>query len=152
MYDVPEPPPRWSLTATNERFEFSVEDATFANHARRIFRNYMNAQASDDSDIDAAELIFGELTANVARHAPGPLHAKLHWTGDTAWLEVHDSGSGFDASMRLPSNDAEGTRGLFIVSVLGCELTHATGPDGSVVRVKLPVRLRTPAFQTAAAE
>lgn len=136
--------PRWRLRATPDVFEFYVADASFANHARRAFRNYLWSNASADSNIDAAELIFGELVANVARHAPGALFVTLSWSDEGALLEVQDTGHGFNRTIALPSADAENKRGLYIVSVMASSFTQRAHPDGSVVIAALPVRKARP--------
>lgn len=137
--------PGWRLRATPDVFELHVADASFANHARRAFRNYLGSNASADSDIDAAELIFGELVANVARHAPGALQVTLSWIDEGALLEVQDTGPGFDRTIELPGANAENQRGLYIVSVMASSFTQRPHPDGSVVIVALPVRKARPA-------
>lgn len=132
--------PRWRLNATPERFCFTVEDAAYASHARSVFQTYLRRYAASESDVDAAELIFGELVANVARHAPGPIRASLEWTPDGAVLEVRDTGPGFDFLASLPPDDAENHRGLYIVSVLAGRVVQRRGEDGTVMAVDLPVR------------
>jgi anti-sigma regulatory factor (Ser/Thr protein kinase) len=136
---LPDPVP-WNLNADRSGFRFGIADAALASNARRIFRSYLAAHATSDSDIDGAEIIFGELVANVARHAPGRIDVRLAWVDNSAVLEIRDQGAGFDFAVALPDEDAESTRGLYIVSVLGEKLSHIADADGNRVFVHLPVR------------
>lgn len=138
---MPEPV-SWKLNADRSGFRFGIADAALASNARLIFRSYLAVHATGDSDVDAAEMIFGELVANVARHAPGRIDVRLVWIDNRAVLEIRDQGSGFDFAVALPDGDAESTRGLYIVSVLGENLSHTVDADGNRVFVELPVKRR----------
>jgi anti-sigma regulatory factor (Ser/Thr protein kinase) len=130
------------LRADASGFRFFVADAALAQNARAIFRRYLEAHATPDSDLYGAELIFGELIANVARHAPGELQADLSWIDETAVLAVRDRGSGFTLAVTCPDDTAENARGLFLVAAYGSELVQETDAAGNRVRVILPVRRR----------
>lgn len=107
-----------------------------------ILRRY----GADESDFFGAELIFGELLANVVRHAPGPVEVSLDWNADVPVLSVHDEEKPFDPVFELPRNPLqESGRGLFLVkalakSVVTCHVQN----DGTKVIVTLPVRRRLP--------
>jgi len=133
-------PVSWNLVADKSGFRFRIADAGLASNARRIFRTYLVANTTADSDVDGAEMIFGELVANVSRHAPGRIDVELTWMDGGAVLEIRDRGKGFDFAVALPDEDAESTRGLYIVSVLGTGLKHTASESGNVVSVQLPVR------------
>ncbi|MFN2461996.1 MAG: ATP-binding protein [Candidatus Velthaea sp.] len=133
----------WSLKADREGFLFSIADAALAHNARRIFGRYLTAQADPESDVYAAELIFGELVANVARHAPGPIRVRLRWNGyDGATLIVEDSGAGYAFDARLPDALAEDHRGLYIVAKLADTVAVQRTSDGCMTSVGLPARRR----------
>ncbi|HTJ28473.1 MAG TPA: ATP-binding protein [Candidatus Limnocylindria bacterium] len=132
----------WRLRADATGFRFFIPDAALAQNARAIFRRYLEAHATPDSDLYGAELIFGELIANVARHAPGELETNLSWVEGDAVLEVRDRGDGFTLAVALPGDEAENARGLFLVAAYGSQLVHERDAEGSRVRVTLPVRRR----------
>ena len=99
---------------------------------------------SPDSDFLAAEIIFGELIANVVRHAPGPISATVTRTADCI-LEVRDQGAGFEYAPRAV-NDllSESGRGLFLVANLSRSMSFTKDRlRGSLARVVLPVELLT---------
>ncbi|HYZ16782.1 MAG TPA: ATP-binding protein [Candidatus Acidoferrum sp.] len=133
----------WRLQADASGFRFFIPDAALGHNARAIFRRYLEANATEDSDLYGAELIFGELIANVARHAPGELEANLSWVDGAAVLEVRDRGDGFTLCVTLPGEQAESTRGLFLVAAYGSDLVQEANPSGSLIRVVLPVRRRS---------
>lgn len=132
----------WRLQADASGFRFFIPDAALGHNARAIFRRYLEANATEESDLYGAELIFGELIANVARHAPGELEANLSWVDGAAVLEVRDSGNGFTLGVKLPDDQSECARGLFLVAAYGSDLVQETDQSGSRVRVVLPVRRR----------
>ena len=132
----------WRLQADASGFRFFIPDAALGHNARAIFRRYLEATATEDSDLYGAELIFGELIANVARHAPGELEADLSWIEGAAVLEVRDRGDGFTLRVARPGDQAENARGLFLVAAYGSDLVQETDEGGSRIRVVLPVRRR----------
>ena len=134
----------WELRATAGGFGFRIADAAHAHNARRIFSTYLRSHAAPNSEFDAAELIFGELLGNVARHAAGSVEVLLRWNGPAAVLEVIDDGPGYDAasSAKLPEDAfSESSRGLFLISAFGSDFRTYRAPDGRhVTHVVLPVR------------
>jgi anti-sigma regulatory factor (Ser/Thr protein kinase) len=127
-----------------QHWTFDSDDALAAHSARSSFVAALAREASEDSDLGAAEVIFGELAGNVVRYAPGPIEIDLEWDGPQAVLHVLDRGHGFDLRSTLPADVmSERGRGLFIVSVLGSGLRADRLPvRGNHVRVVLPVRRR----------
>jgi PAS domain S-box-containing protein len=123
---------------------FESVDALAAQSVRSSFVAALAREAADDSDLAAAELIFGELIGNVVRYAPGPIDIDLEWIGAVPVLHVLDRGGGFDLRSTLPEDVmSERGRGLYIVSVLGTDLRADKLPGrGNHVRVVLPVRRR----------
>ncbi|MEA2721168.1 MAG: hypothetical protein QOJ39_3032, partial [Candidatus Eremiobacteraeota bacterium] len=123
---------------------FESVDALAAQSVRSSFVAALAREASADSDLGAAELIFGELIGNVVRYAPGPIDIDLEWIGAVPVLHVLDRGGGFDLRSTLPEDVmSERGRGLYIVSVLGTDLRADRLPGrGNHVRVVLPIRRR----------
>jgi anti-sigma regulatory factor (Ser/Thr protein kinase) len=116
-------------------------DARDATSARRDVRDFLALHADEGSDLDATEMIVGELIANVIRHAPGPIGVYCSWHGDRATLVVADRGPGIPTLRVLPDTIAEAGRGLLIVAALAVALTvERATPFGSRVVVELPVR------------
>jgi signal transduction histidine kinase len=148
---VPQPqPPRvtdgWTLRADSNGFSFRIADASLANNARAIFQRYLSTQVDPSSDVDGAELIFGELLGNVARHAPGAIDVRLRWNGVVGILEVADQGPGYSvADVHLPGDLAESCRGLFLVSSFGRDLSVRSEDGRTTTTVTLPVTRRRPA-------
>jgi signal transduction histidine kinase len=114
---------------------------------RRAFRDCIASLAQPPSDVDAAELIYGELVANTVRYADGDVEVRLE-VDDSCQpvLEVRDYGPGLKQRPRRQLDDlyAESGRGLGIVLRLARELAvgEAEG-GGTVVRATLPVTPRT---------
>jgi hypothetical protein len=142
----PEPAAGWTLKADSSGFSFRIADASLANNARTIFQRYLTSQVDADSDVDGAELIFGELLGNVARHAPGAIDVRLRWNGRIAILEVGDSGPGYAIDdVHLPGDFAESRRGLFLVAAFGRDLRVRHDGGRTTTTVTLPVtRRRSP--------
>jgi anti-sigma regulatory factor (Ser/Thr protein kinase) len=144
---IPDPARRaaegWSLKADSSGFSFRIADASLANNARAIFQRYLAAQVMPDSDLYGAELIFGELLGNVARHAPGAIDVRLRWNGPVAILEVADEGPGYAIDdVHLPSDFAESRRGLFLISAFGANLDVRRQDGRTTTTVTLPVTRR----------
>ncbi len=126
------------------RWSFESEDAGSAYSARRALIAYLQSRATDDSDFEAAAMVFGELVGNVVRHAPGPISIELSWERGIAVLRVTDRGPGFawDRQAGLPETMAESGRGLFIARTVADRLEVApTQPSGMAVTAWLPIRL-----------
>ena len=124
---------------------FRIADAALASNARRIFRRYLEAQVAAGSDLDGAELVFGELLGNVARHAPGSVDVRLRWNGRTGILEISDRGAGYSIDdVHLPPDDVESTRGLFIISVFAHDLRVRRDEGVTTTTVTLPIQRRLP--------
>ncbi|MGD0050693.1 MAG: ATP-binding protein [Vulcanimicrobiaceae bacterium] len=143
--DDPQTPPTggWSLRADQLGFSFRIADAALAHNARRMFGAYLAAQAEPGSDFHAAELIFGELLGNVARHAPGPVDVQLRWDGTRAILEVIDRGPGYTVDEpTLPDDLSESRRGLFLIATFGAELIVRCENGVTTTSVVLPVTRR----------
>ena len=133
----------WTLKADSRGFTFRIADASLANNARGIFQRYLAAQVDAASDLYGAELIFGELLGNVARHAPGAIDVRLRWNGPAAILEIADEGPGYSVeAVHLPGDLAESCRGLFLVSSFGRDLAVRVHDGRTTTTVILPVTRR----------
>ncbi len=132
------------------KWRFESEDASRAYQVRRDLLAYLATYASDDSDLAAAGLIFGELVGNVVRHAPGPIALDIHWEGGVAVLRVRDGGPGFEwRCPMLPEAMAESGRGLYIAHAVARNLHVRRLPGGGSEAVAwLPVSLNEE-FRTA---
>ena len=122
-------------------WSFQCEDARRAENVREHFLNFLHTFAADRSDFSAAELIFGELIANVVRYAPGRVAIRVEWHNESPVLHVQDHGAGFEPKFTLPEDPlAETGRGLFLVQALGKQVNVAsTQGRGTTVSVVLPV-------------
>jgi anti-sigma regulatory factor (Ser/Thr protein kinase) len=129
-------PPPWTWTA-----EISGDTGTRA--ARAACRAYLMRHAVPNDDaFSAADIIVGEVLANVERHAPGPAELHLDWNCRHARLLVLDRGPGFGAEPRTTLRDpyAESGRGLAIIALLAVEHTYGNRHDGGAwVCVLLPL-------------
>jgi anti-sigma regulatory factor (Ser/Thr protein kinase) len=128
------------------RWAFDSHDWHAARVARHEFVAHIEATAAPGSDLKAAELIFGELAANVAQHAAGPAEIALDWRSHRAVLHMIDHGKGYAA---CDGHEAEllkeHGRGLWLVQRLGAQLDVEILPGfGTHVQAVLPVLSRTP--------
>ncbi|MCW2599509.1 MAG: domain S-box-containing protein [Frankiales bacterium] len=97
----------------------------------------------DDRGLQAgdAALIIAELLANALRAARGVVVLEVSVTQDRVNIAVSDDGPGLDElpDCGLPSVDAEGNRGLFLVRKLSSGLELDPAAVGTTVRCWLPV-------------
>jgi PAS domain S-box-containing protein len=114
-----------------QRWAFDAGDAIAAQRARREFAAALRARGATASRADVAEVVFGELLGNAARHAPGIVDVLVDWNGSAPVLHVFDRGPGFAYAPRLPSDVfSETGRGLYIVSLLSDYFHVSKGPGG----------------------
>ena len=113
---------------------------------RGAFRACLTSIAEPSSDVDAAELIYGELVANTVRYARGSVEVRLELVDHKRpVLEVRDHGPGLHCHPWTPRRDpyAESGRGLGIVELLACHVAVAPAEGGgTVIRAVLPVTPR----------
>ena len=81
------------------------------SRVRPEVRHFLETQADrDQSDLDAAELVVGELVANAVRHGAPPFGICIDWHDDPPMLCVVDRGPGmrplYPARARPPSEGA----------------------------------------------
>ncbi len=125
-------------------WQFRADDAVDALRMRSAVRALFDAEADETSDVSGAVLVFGELVANVVRHAPGAIAVRIEWpaTGP-AMLYVDDWGPG--VRLPPPSDDPmrEDGRGIQIVQALARQVHIATASIGGThVSAELPVDRR----------
>lgn len=121
---------------------FQADHAKEATDARWSFVNQLRREGVDREDRDISEIIFGELVANVVRHAPGPIDIALEWQAGNAILHVTDRGGGFSRTGHSSEDPLrESGRGLWLVERFGgaIEVERLQG-FGTHVRVVLPGR------------
>jgi len=126
------------------QWSFDAEDAQAAHEARNELMAYLRANASPEGDLEAAELVFGELVGNVVRHAPGPIDVRIDWSAERPMLHVIDRGKGVLRNPSLPQNPlSESGRGLYIVSLLTHSLRAERIPGfGNHLAAELNLRRR----------
>lgn len=126
---------------------WKVEDeAERVLRQRRAFGECLTSLAEPPSDVEAAELIYGELVANTVRYANGAVEVRLELVDHhPPVLVVRDHGPGLRCRPVNPRRDpyAESGRGLGIVELLARDVAvdDAEG-GGTVVRAVLPVTPR----------
>jgi serine/threonine-protein kinase RsbW len=126
---------------TIDRWKFESTDQAAAQQARIALCERLRAGGLKEDDCAAAEFIFGELAANVARHAPGVVDVALEQCGSRPILHVIDNGVGYDpAEFKAAELLAESGRGLWLIRRLGGDLHVEMLPGhGAHTRVALPV-------------
>jgi anti-sigma regulatory factor (Ser/Thr protein kinase) len=103
--------------------------------------SFLRKACNGQSDFGGAEIIFGELVANVVRHAPGPIQitARSDSRGSVT-LNVFDTGPAFKIAPALPASlSSESGRGLYVISQLCAHLSSIRTEIGNKVSVVLPV-------------
>ena len=113
---------------------------------RLAVRRFLEASADcATSDLDAAELIVGELIANVVRHGAPPFGVCVDWNDEFPLLYVSDRGRP-QRHLLYPAPDrgAERGRGLLLVRALAAGEVVVDPPGdqhrGTRIAVALPVR------------
>jgi len=103
---------------------------------------FLGAYLSDANILHDLDIMLTEACANVARHAyrgrEGRLEVRLCVTpGECVDLDIVDWGGGFDGPVRFenPSPEAEGGRGLFIISRLSDAVAVRTEGKENIVAI-----------------
>lgn len=124
-------------------------------HLRKASRCYVESIGLSQEDADDLEVLLGELSTNVVRHAKdGGYHVSLEFTADRYIVHVIDRGSGFSpddapapGTLRpdtLSENNEERIGGLGLVMIRAIADTvdiYATDPHGTTVRAEKSIRL-----------
>ena len=131
--------------SSEHQWSLVTADARKATGARSAIRQFLAEQADASSDLDAVEVIVGELVSNVVRHAPGPIGIHCFWDDDDAILIVSDRGPGVPMLRPVPHTEATEGRGFFLIQSLALGMEIAGAPEnGTRVCVHLPVRRNHP--------
>jgi len=130
-------------------WSFVADALADARPVRLAVRRFLETAAdTETSDLDGAELIVGELIANVVRHGSPPFGVCVDWHSDVPTLYVSDRGRPRKRLLyTAPDDDAEHGRGLLLVralshGTLSVEVRGGTR-SGTRVVVTLPVRRRS---------
>jgi hypothetical protein len=118
-------------------------DASEALRLRPAFRDYLVVHGHPGSDFHAAEVVYGELLANCARHAPGPVRVEFRWADAT--LAVIDGSDRLRSWPFSPGDwSAEATHHAYaLLSGLGRRVHLGREPGGGTrASVVLPVLRR----------
>jgi anti-sigma regulatory factor (Ser/Thr protein kinase) len=105
--------------------------------ARTDFVDVARKLGPDSTDVEAAQIIFGELIANACEHGQLPVHIELRDDRGELVLAFDDAGTGIDRPARREPDSLRG-RGFQIVEGLGGKVTIAQHPV-SRVSVRLPL-------------
>lgn len=134
------------MAVANHPWYFETDCPWDALAGRPLLERYLSDHTLEGTDLFPASLVYGELIANVIKHAPAG--------GVRVWLEPHqekfalcinDAGRGFGERdmRRSPNDEAESGRGLFIVNQVCEEVSYQNiDHDGFVVRAVLPLQRR----------
>jgi len=89
-------------------------------------------------------IAVNELMANAIRHGGGSGHLRV-WRDGDLWCEVRDDGPGFAAGPYLeprdrPAPSPDGGMGLWIAQRMTGGMRIESGPSGTAVRMRTPLR------------
>ncbi|HEV8021178.1 MAG TPA: SpoIIE family protein phosphatase, partial [Candidatus Lustribacter sp.] len=88
-------------------WRFSSTDMATAVRVRHEVGELIGAWTGDAEQRYNGELAFGEMFANVVRHAPGPVDVRLESSPAGVDLSVSDRGGGFAGTLRPPDISSE---------------------------------------------
>lgn len=128
-------------TTIRSVWQFNADDAKDAHQARRTFVAHLRELDLEPASINDAALVFGELVANVVRHAPGPIDVQFTLEEDGLVLKVRDRGPSFSpGDFSLPTDVmSEGGRGLFLVGKRASfQSVKKRSDGGNEVCVRIP--------------
>ncbi len=129
------------MTVANHEWSFVAADAREAGTTtRRAVRDFLAEQACGQCDLDAVEIIVGELISNVIQHAPGPIGMHCWWEDERAVLLVADRGPGLPPVRPIPDPVGTNGRGLLLIDALAHSVRFDCVPgQGTRIAVQLPV-------------
>lgn len=88
---------------------------------------------------DQIQLLVSELVSNVVRHAGTPLRLSLLRRGEHLRVEVRDDDpTPLASAAECPGSDAQGGRGMFLVSALASTWGVNSNPRGKTVWFEVP--------------
>jgi anti-sigma regulatory factor (Ser/Thr protein kinase) len=124
-------------------WQLAARDARQALRLRSAFRRYLLAHGHPASDFHAAEVVYGELLANCARHAPGAVRVEFRW--DDATLAVIDGSDRLRSWPFSPDDCAAETthHGYALLSGLSRRVHLSREPGGGTrASIVLPLMRR----------
>jgi serine phosphatase RsbU (regulator of sigma subunit)/anti-sigma regulatory factor (Ser/Thr protein kinase) len=125
---------------TSRTWFVDASDPAAVRRLRRAVLWHLGERSTPPSDLDAAEIILGELLSNAVRHAPGPIEVTLDYGGHEPTLRVADRGGAFKLEGNaLPCDFDESGRGLFIIRAMARDVSLEQTPNGKCVCAVLPV-------------
>ncbi len=132
-----------ALRASLRPVPVGAHAATFAGDGVRGLRREISDLARhvglSAARTDDLVLAVNEVATNSVRHGGGRGVLRSWIDGDAVVCEVSDAGEITDplVGRRRPASDAPGGRGLWLANML-CDLVQVrSGPDGTVVRLKV---------------
>lgn len=136
----PSPPDPARHTRTAPGWDVAVStglpaDVSAARLARAALAQALSSPALAQVDGDTAELLTSELATNAVRHGCGRLGLRVLVRPGRLRVELHDGGEALPVlrDERLPDEEAEGGRGLWLVDALatrwGTEARAGGGKD-----------------------
>ncbi len=133
-----------SSARSSIEWQFRADDAVDALRMRAAVHAFLEAESDEASDVPGAVLVFGELVANVVRHAPGAISVRIEWPClGPAMLYVDDWGPGVCSVATSDDPMREDGRGIQIVRALAREVRIVSAPIGGThVSAALPVDRR----------
>lgn len=116
-----------------------VFDAGSARNARSWAVRRAGAEGFDGIDLEAVEIIAGELIINSVTHGGGTGIIRVWSTPDTVVCEVSDHGWLKDplAGRRRPDPLQVGGRGLWIINQFSVLQQIRSSPKGTVIRAHI---------------
>jgi anti-sigma regulatory factor (Ser/Thr protein kinase) len=126
-------------------WSFDPANAYSERHLLDQYLSILNACATPQSDVFAAELIYRELVGNALRHAPGTVEVELRWSEPYAILNVDDQWDLFPWSGEAPHNPlSDHGRGLYLVKSFARELRIKDWRgSGHKISAVLPVKRKS---------
>jgi hypothetical protein len=125
---------------TRHVWQLDARDPFSAQRVKRAVLWQLAGLTGKTPELDAVELIYGELIANVARHTPGLATVTLEWHDDEPVLHVDDQGPPFQLLIKTPADDfAESGRGFWLMSNHTSKLFVQRIGEANRVSVGLPV-------------
>ncbi len=119
-------------------WEVDARDTISTRRVKRAMIWHLGGLTSGESELHAAELAFGELIGNVARHTPGPATVALEHAHGAYVLHVDDEGPPFVLNgAGQPDVLAESGRGLFLLRSVAHDVNVTRTSRGNRVSVVL---------------
>jgi anti-sigma regulatory factor (Ser/Thr protein kinase) len=131
---------RLVVEADAHRWTLSADDAKDAARLRGAFRDYLEQYGDAESDLHAAEAVYGELVANCVVHAPAEIRVEFRWHDRT--LVVIDAADRLRAwPFSLDDMRAETTHHAYALISAFTDRIHLMRDEGGGTRasVVLPV-------------